>query len=222
MTRTIYHVTPITPNEALIALGHRAYTLSYARPDQLEILLRLAAWLMIDNGAFTAFTKGREVDWDLFWAWLETFLFTRPGIWFVIPDVIDAGSQFQDALLRENPFGHRGAPVWHMDEPIDRFRRLCDEYPRVCIGSTGEFWKVGSDAWKSQADKAMRATDGSGCARHMLRGVAVIDLFDFDSADASSLGQNGWRYDAPLFAASENERWRGRIAYADRLERRAA
>jgi hypothetical protein len=218
MAALIYHGTPITPNEVIPALGTRAYCISYARPDQLVILLGVAPWLMIDNGAFSAFTKGRAVDWPEFYRWLEPILFS-PGRWAVIPDVIDAGSQLQDALLGEWPFGHRGAPVWHMDEPTDRLARLCAEWPRVCIGSTGEYWQVGADDWKRRMDEAWPATNGA--AIHMLRGTAVAGLYPFDSADSSSLGKNGWRYDSPMDGLFGTP-WRGRIAYADRLERYAA
>jgi hypothetical protein len=49
-----YHGTPITPNSLLEHLGPRHYCLSYFRPDQVEILVRLAVILMFDNGAFSA------------------------------------------------------------------------------------------------------------------------------------------------------------------------
>lgn len=44
------------------------------------------------------------------------------------------------ALLLEWPHGKFfGVPVWHMNEPDERFVRLCNEYPRVAIGSCGEY-----------------------------------------------------------------------------------
>jgi len=74
--------------------------------------------------------------------------------WAVIPDVINAGTQEQDALLREWPHGQRGAPVWYMDEPINRLLRLCDEWPRICIGSTDKYAAVLSPAWRRKMDEA--------------------------------------------------------------------
>lgn len=219
---SIYHGTPITPNAALEALAGRLFCISYARPDQLAILLRIAAGLMIDNGAFSAFTRGKVVDWRLFYQWLEPILFA-PGRWAVIPDVIDAGSQLQDALLADWPFGHRGAPVWHMDEPIARLIQLAGEWPRICIGSTGEYWRVGSAIWHERMIEVWTALLALRVrpAIHMLRGTAVAHLYPFDSADSTSLGANGWRYDSPLYADVDCP-WRGRITYADRLEARAA
>lgn len=213
----IYHGTPITPNASLAALAGRAFCISYARPDQLGQLCQLAGQLMIDNGAFTAFTKGRAVDWRAYYAWLEPILFAA-GRWAVIPDAIDAGSQMQDSLIAEWPFGHKGAPVWHMDEPIARLERLAGSWPRICIGSSGDYWKIGTPLWRARMDEAWRALARLSIppAVHMMRGTAVAGLYPFDSADSTALAQNGWRYRSPLF--DDIEQHRGLIAYADRLE----
>ena len=49
------HGTPITPDALLRdVLGRRNYCLSFFRPDQLDILIELAVWLMVDNGAYSA------------------------------------------------------------------------------------------------------------------------------------------------------------------------
>jgi hypothetical protein len=65
----------------------------------------------------------------------------HPGFDFaIIPDVIDGGEAENEALLDEWPHGDfYGVPVWHMNESDDRFIRLCNEYPRVAIGSCGEY-----------------------------------------------------------------------------------
>ncbi|MGQ0421093.1 hypothetical protein ACT4US_20405, partial [Bacillus sp. HC-Mk] len=54
--------------------------------------------------------------------------------------VIGGTSEENDALIAAWPHGKFiGAPVWHMNEPDERFIRLCHEFPRVCIGSMGEY-----------------------------------------------------------------------------------
>jgi len=219
---TVYHVTAINPKARLFALTGRHFCVSHAYPQQAHLMDQVAAGVMFDNGAFTAFTKGRPTNWPKYYAWLEKRLFV-PGRWAVIPDVIAEGGQSQDALLREWPFGHRGAPVWHTGEPIDRLLRLADEWPRVCIGSTDEHWQVGSAIWRERMDEAFtellrRHRDP---VTHMLRGVAVQDLYPFHSADSSSLAQNSHRYNMPLFAGTEFE-FMGSVSYADRLERKRA
>jgi len=228
---TIYHVTPITPEDRLRALVLRHFCVSYAYPQQAHVMDHVAAGVMFDNGAYRAHTKGWKVNWPGFYEWLEPRLFL-PGRWAVIPDVIAEGGQAQDALIEQWPYGHRGAPVWHTGEPIERLLRLLDTWPRVCIGSTDEHWQIWKPGmhgrvlhpdWKARMDETWteigkRHPDP---VIHMLRGTGVSDLYPFHSADSSSLGQNGHRYKMPLFAGTDAEH-AGTIAYADRLERRRA
>lgn len=174
----IYHGTPITPAVALQQLGNRAYCVSFYRPDDANRCEALGWSIMYDNGAFSAFTKGAATDWPAFYEWLEPRLFL-PGRWAVIPDVIDAGSQLQDALLGEWPHGQRGAPVWHTDEPISRLIRLCERWARVCIGSTGEHWRVGGPDWCRRMDEVAAALGNRWPPIHMLRGTAVARLYPF-------------------------------------------
>lgn len=244
---TIYHVTPITPVARLLSLGPRCFCVSHFEPKQMRYMPRVGAWVMLDNGAFSYFTQMVRIrklltakpdradadrlrrrleflemprDWSSFYSWCEEHVF-HPGRWAVIPDVIAEGSQAQDALLAQWPFGHRGAPVWHTGEPIDRLLRLLDAWPRVCIGSTDEHWQVGSPIWRARLDEAWAeiAKRHKDPVVHMLRGTDVADLYPFHSADSSSVGQNGHRYSAPLFAGTDEEH-RGSGAYADVLERR--
>lgn len=188
-----YHGTPITPNAVMHQLAGACFCVSHARPDQIELADRIGQSVMLDNGAFSKFTKNEPTDWPKFYAWCERWL-NRPTNWAIIPDVIDAGSQEQDALIREWPFGQRGAPVWHMDEPIDRLLRLTDEWPRVCIGSTGEYWKIGSTAWERRMDEAWNALAPRHRFTpnvHMLRGMALsLERWPFASVDSTDVAQN--------------------------------
>lgn len=172
----------------------------------------------------------RGLDWDqeqrdLWWAayyqWLDPMLFA-PGRWAVIPDSPSAPSQINDGLLNDWPYGReRGAPVWHMDGPLERLGRLCERYDRVCLGWIGHPKKepVGCDAYRSRMDEISQLMGNAWHPLHMLRGVKVAFDYPFASADSTSLAQNGHRYDAPMMEAF-GERWAGRRAYADRLERK--
>jgi hypothetical protein len=188
-----YHGTPITPNEVLYSLAGRCFCVSHAHPQQVDLCHRIGQSVMLDNGAFSAWKSGRETDWPAFYAWCDRWL-EYPTTWCVIPDVVDGGSQLQDALLREWPHGQRGAPVWHMDEPLDRLLRLTDEWQRVCIGSTAEYAVVLSEAW--QARMAECWNELSARRRHtpwihMLRGMQCAgSIYPFASVDSTDIGQN--------------------------------
>lgn len=182
---------------------------------------------MLDNGAFSewkaALKRGEEYfvreDWTPYYQWLEQRLFV-PGRWAVIPDAPGAPSQLNDGLLNDWPFGTaRGVPLWHMDGPISRLGRLCERYDRVALGWVGAGKSLGCDDYRRKMDEVAALFGNRWPVIHMMRGVAVAHDYPFASADATSLAQNGWRYDNALDTAL-GDRWRGRRAYADQLEGR--
>jgi hypothetical protein len=134
-----------------------------------------------------------------------------------MPDAPGAPSQLNDALLNEWPFGERGAPLWHMDGPIDRLLRLCEKHPRVCLGWTGAGKHLDRPEYHQRMEEVARAMGNQWHPLHMMRGLTVARMYPFASADGTSLAQNGWRYDSPLDTAT-GDRWRGRKAYADQIE----
>ena len=105
-----YHGTPITPVAALYQLRGRHFCVSFANPQDVARCHDIGQSVMLDNGAFSLWKSGKPTNWAAFYAWCERWL-AYPTSWAVIPDEIDAGSQAQDALIRDWPFKHRGAPV---------------------------------------------------------------------------------------------------------------
>ncbi len=190
-----YHGTPITPLDVLYTLAGRHFCVSHAHPDQVARVHEIAQTVMLDNGAFSKWKSGRATDWPAFYAWADRWLHW-PTSWAVIPDVIDGGSQLQDALISEWPHGKRqAAPVWHMDEPMARLMRLCDAgWARVCIGSTAEYAVVMSDAWQARIDEAfneLARSFGRMPPLHMLRGMQCSGMrWPFFSVDSTDVAQN--------------------------------
>jgi len=188
-----YHGTPISPIAVLMELAGRCFCVSHIRPDDVRRVHQIGQSVMLDNGAFSKWKSGKSTNWPDYYDWCDEWL-SYPTTWAVIPDVIDAGTQEQDALLREWPHGHRGAPVWHMDEPITRLLRLCDEWPRVCVGSTAEFAAVLSPAWSARIDEAFNELSSRHRRLpwlHMLRGMQLSGMqWPFASVDSTDIAQN--------------------------------
>lgn len=198
----------------------KAFCISFWYRGQVRTVETITKDVMYDNGAFTAYTKGKDIDWKTYYSWLEPRLF-EDRRWAVIPDVIDAGSQLQDALLKDWPLGkERGAPVWHTDEPIDRVLRLLDEWPRVCFGSTGEHWNIQSQVWRDRLsevwDEILKRHKEPNV--HMLRGMQVLHDYPFTSADSTTFGQNSHNYDNPTLPHEDLNRYNGRKLYLERVE----
>ena len=182
----IFHVTPITPNAALLDVcTGRNLMVSFYRPDQLELVAKIAAKLMFDNGRFSewmaALKAGKEwsedgLDNRPYYDWLAPLL-DRPETVAIMPDIPGAPSQLNDAQLIDWPFQlEQGVPVYHMDGPVARFGRLLDKYPMVAMGWIGHPKRepVGCPAYWSRLEEIERELGPDIWERvHMLRGVAV-------------------------------------------------
>lgn len=194
-----YHGLPITPETAAVqavSAGHAF--VSFAHADQLRAAVAVCQSFAIDNGAFSAWKKGEPVtDWSAYYEWAAACKRIPTCDFAVIPDVIDGSESDNDALLMEWPLPHWfGAPVWHMHESLNRLERLAVHFPRVCIGSSGEFSSIGTANWWRRMGQAMRTVcndDGEPLVR--LHGLRMLnpDIFSklpFASADSTNIGRN--------------------------------
>ncbi len=187
-----YHGTPLTPRDQLWKMAGKSFCVSFAHPADADICLRIGQSVMWDNGAFSLYTKGKVVNWTAFYKWLEPRL-GHPH-WAVIPDVIDGDVDANARLVDEWPFpASFGAPVWHMAEPIDVLLNFAQRFSRVCFGSSGAFWQVGSDSWCRRTDEAFNQLSKRGSIPwiHMLRGMAVTGKrWPFASVDSVNVARN--------------------------------
>ncbi|HXB15407.1 MAG TPA: hypothetical protein VNV44_06645 [Solirubrobacteraceae bacterium] len=188
-----YHGTPITPRRKLLELSGRCFCVSFARPDDVKACHEIGQSVMLDNGAYSLWRTGRPVDWEGYYAWCAHWL-AYHSTWAVIPDVIGGTAKENDALVRAWPFGVRGAPVWHMDEPISRLLRLARDWPRICVGSSAAYSVVASGEWHRRMSDAMDALCGEGPAPvwlHLLRGLRLAgSRYPFASADSTNVARN--------------------------------
>lgn len=189
-----YHGTPLTPKAQLARMAGRNFCVSFERPDNLKHCLQIAQSLMLDNGAFSAKTRGAEFDLHGFYAWIEPIL-AHPH-WGVVPDVIDGTVEQQREMVATWPFRREfGMPVWHLGLPIDYLIELCDDWGRVCFGSAGAYWDVGSPAWCGRMDEAFNAlVHAFGAQLPWVHGLRMLGQADgpwpLASADSTNVAQN--------------------------------
>jgi len=206
-----YHGTPLSPISVFTsALQGKNCLLPFPRPDNQKLANEICDKIILDNGAFTMWTKGKQPDWDKFYDWVDS----SNREFFFIPDVIGGTEKENDALLLGCGFDD-GVPVWHVAESLDRLERLCSDYDYIAFGSSGEYQTLGTQHWHKRMDEAMRVVcdkDGVPLVKtHMLRCLdpKIFTLYPFHSGDSTNLARNhsrgGWKqiieriekYDSP-------------------------
>lgn len=189
-----YHGTPITPRRVLSTLAGRNFCVSFAAPRDVDVCHRIGQSVMLDNGAFSAWRRGYVPDWNEYYAWCEQWL-RHKNTWAVIPDVIDGSEGENDLLEHTCPLPRQqAAPVWHLNESLGRLRRLCERYPRVCFGSSGQYAVIGTVSWHDRVARAFDEITTNGVPRaaiHMLRGMSLTSSnYPFASVDSTDVARN--------------------------------
>lgn len=221
-----YHGTPCggTRDGAIKFLAGRNALIPWLRPEDLSIALEVCQSLIVDNSAFTAWRSGEPItDWTEYYSWVQEHHRHPRFRWAIIPDVIDGDEQQNDALLLEWPAHLPGVPVWHYHESTDRLRRLAETYPRICLGSSGEWPTPGTESWWERTAEIMDVVcDERGypiCKLHGLRMLnpEIFENLPLESADSTNCVQNASRE-----AERHNLRasWQGAMLMAWRVESR--
>lgn len=193
-----YHGGPITPDTCAIKAwkGRHAF-ISYADYRQLGLAAEICQTFALDNGAFSLWKSGKQTDWLSFYNWVDKWRL-HPGFDFaVVPDVIEGSELDNDRLASEWPFPrHQAAVVWHTNESIDRLVMLANEWPRVAIGSSGEYdvSKPGK-LLRRMADVLPHITNEQGqpiCKLHGLRMLngTIFSRLPLASADSTNVARN--------------------------------
>lgn len=188
-----YHGTPLTPKAALEDLRGEHFCVSYFRPDNLKTCLRIGQSVMLDNGAFSSKTLGVPFDIKGFYEWLEPIL-GHPH-WAVVPDVIDGTVEQQREMVKTWPFPRSlGVPVWHLGLPVEYLFELCDDWGKVCIGSSGAYWNVGSPTWANRMDDVFNQLSAKYRRLPWLHGLRMLgqgkERWPLASADSTNVAVN--------------------------------
>ena len=128
-----------------------------------------------------------------FVAWCEKHL-AAPH-WAVIPDVIGGSEEQQRKSLSEWFFpDYLSAPVWHLHLSIDYLLELADKFPKICLGSSGDFWQIGTKKWNQRMDMVFEEL--SSKRRHLpwIHGMRMLgqagNNWPLASADSTNIARN--------------------------------
>ncbi len=194
-----YHglrILPDTSAVAAITAGHAFVSFRYTQ--QLSMAIELCQSFAIDNGAFSAWKAGEPIeDWSAFYDFAAQCKKFPTCDFAIVPDVIDGNEADNDALLAEWPLPRWfGVPVWHLHESLERLERLASSWPRIALGSSGEYSTPGTNAWWQRIGQAMRVLcDDDGrplCRIHGLRMLnpEIFTRIPFSSADSTNIAAN--------------------------------
>lgn len=197
-----YHGTPCGATRedvARFAKG-RHMLIPFSRPEDIGTVAEVSQSFCIDNGAFSAWKQGLCIDWNEYFEFCEQW-YRHPSFDFaIIPDVIDGIEEENDELLMQWPRHIAGSPVWHLHESLGRLETLVSSWPRVCLGSSGVYATIGTDAWWRRMRDAMQvACDEFGRPKARLHGLRMLDPAVFtrlplSSADSTNAVRNSSSY----------------------------
>lgn len=196
---TPYYGLPATPETAAVVMVRAGHPfISFRDRRQFAMAVAICQSFAIDNGAFSAWREGNPItDWSEFYRWVRECIGIPSFDFAVIPDIIDGDEKANDDLLAEWPFPRWfGAPVWHLHESLARLQVLVTNWPRVCIGSSGEFAQIKTPRWWRRMAEAMRvACDDEGRPLTRLHGLRMLDpevftRFPFASVDSTNIARN--------------------------------
>ena len=193
-----YHGGPITPKAVAVEAWTRGHAMvSFAYPAQATLAAEVCQSFAFDNSAFTLWGRGERVDVAAYLRWVNHWRH-HPGFdWCLIPDVIDGSEPENDQLICDWPLCPAvSVPVWHLHESLDKLRWLAKDWPRVALGSSGDYCDPGTQRWWGRMAEAMEAVcDKYGRPQTKLHGLRMLDPTIFahlplSSADSTNVAQN--------------------------------
>ena len=184
-----YHGSPLgTAQELPTFWNGRHGLISYAFPADLGVILECSQSFCLDNGAFSFWKSGKPVDWPVYIKWVKK-VYRHPNFDFwLIPDVI-GGSELDNRKLMfqygdEVPYG---VPVYHFHETLEHLDFLVRNYPRIALGSSGQWPNPGTASWWARMNEIMSVCcDSDGVARTKLHGLRMLDPEIFSKLPLSS------------------------------------
>lgn len=223
-----YHGTPLsgTKLDAFTFLEGRHALVSFARQDQLDVVIEVCSSFVLDNGAFTAWRRGAAYDFVGYREWAAKWIEHPACDWCVIPDVIDGHENDNDALIRSWTLPNAlSVPVWHLHESLGRLAWLAAGFPRIAFGSSGQYKDPNEPEWWDRISEAMDTLTSRGGLRTRLHGLrmlnpAIVKHIPFSSCDSSRVAR-GIVKDSEWVGRTRNNGLRAKLI-AEPIERQQA
>lgn len=196
-----YHGTPIggPKQEAARFLMGRHALVPFSYPTDLAVALECCQSVCLDNGAFTLWKKGGDVDVEAYHQWVESVAGHPALDWCLIPDKIDGTEQDNVDLVTlwlRIGCSVESVPVYHLHESLEWLEYLVTHFRTVALGSSGQWSTPGTEGWWQRMAEVMAvACDAQGRPRCRLHGLRMLDPEVFSrlplaSADSTNAAVN--------------------------------
>lgn len=195
-----YHGTPLSGGlEVATTLARKHACVSFETKGILPTVAEVCQSFMLDNGAYSAWTRGAKVDVEAYAEWVNEWRYHPGSDWALIPDSIDGGEDENLRLIAQWQqligLGPSFVPVWHLHESLDVLNTFCTAYHRVALGSSGQYAEVGTDGWWRRMHEAMEVVCIDGRPRVKLHGLRMLNPTVFShiplsSADSTNVARN--------------------------------
>jgi len=193
-----YHGTPLSGgiDQSVKFYKNRHALISYATfKDTHTVITDVCQSFCIDNGAYSFWKSGEEVDWSEFYTWLKNWM-SHPRFDFVLlPDVIGGTERDNNELVAgcRIPFDrkYQCCPVFHLGERLERLDFIWElGYRRVAIGSTPGFELKSINFW-NEMRKIFEHICANGIPKFKVHGLRMLDIeiieqFPFSSGDSTT------------------------------------
>lgn len=227
-----FHGTPVggSNKDAIMFLSGRNALFSYFTKGHIKEVIECCDLFVIDNGAFSHWkTTGDKINVKDYGDFVDKYQHLSNHYFHIIPDIIGGTEQENDDLLCEwegmniSKNVSNCSPVFHLGENPERFVRLREKYPIICLGSTDKWPKNGSKLWWDNMSEFLNTVcdeNGSfGCKVHGLRMLdpRIFSKIPLHSADSTNASVNGHRC-MKEGILKDMQRWQGNIRVAQRVE----
>ena len=170
----------------------RDVLISYARPNQIQVISEICRSFVLDNGAFSFWKSNLETDWNGFYEWIHEWKYHPRFEWFLCPDVIGGNEKENDELIEQCPMPkHITVPVYHIGENYNRLEKmLSHDYPRIAIGTTPGYG-LRSIKFINEMRKIFEIVcNNEGVPQVKIHGLRMLDpeivkAFPFSSCDSA-------------------------------------
>ena len=164
----------------------------------IEAAVKTPKIFFLDSGAFTFMNSGVTVDWQKYAKQYAEFVkHYKIDYYFNIDLDTIMGVEYTDKLTRyiEQTTQKQSIRVWHRCMGVQKWRKMCQEYPYVAIGASGLTEECRWVENKDLLRQMIRIAHGYGAKVHGLGYTRLSNInsttVSFDSVDSSSALSGG-------------------------------